>query len=67
MICESFRTLTFETLLSDPMTHLLMQADRVSLNELVSVMEGARNAMVARERHAVMRAAAVRVGRLEPA
>lgn len=67
MSYESARPLTFETLLTDPMTRMLMHADGVTLEELVSVMAIARDAVVARERSAIRRAGTVRLAMCEPA
>jgi hypothetical protein len=53
---DSVRPLSFESLLTDPLTRLLMEADGVSLADFVEVMEAARDAVVARERRYVMRA-----------
>jgi hypothetical protein len=44
---ESERPLCFETMLTDPLTRLLMAADGVSLGEMIRVMENARAATVA--------------------
>ena len=61
MMCQdSARPLTFETLLADPLVRLVMQADGVSVAELVAVMEVARDAVTARERSAVMYALSAR-------
>jgi len=54
---DSVRPLSFEAMLTDPLTRLLMAADGVTLAELVSVMETARDAVVARERRVPRRAA----------
>lgn len=56
MCQDSVRPLSFETMLTDPLTRLLMAADGVTLEELVDVMETARDAVVARERLAFIRA-----------
>ena len=53
--------LTFEALLSDPLTRLVMDADGVTLDEFIKVMEAARDAVVARERAAIMPVFAVRL------
>ena len=49
-------TLTFETLLNDPMIRLVMESDGVSLQDLVNVLETARAAIVARVTAALTRA-----------
>jgi hypothetical protein len=41
--------LTFETMLSDPLIHMVMASDGVSMPELIAVLEAAREAVVARE------------------
>jgi hypothetical protein len=51
--------LSFETMLTDPLTRTLMEADGVSLADLIRVMETARDALVARERRAPTRAASL--------
>ena len=52
--CNDQRPLDFETLLSDPMTRLVMQSDGVSMRELIRVLEKAGDAMARRtERPAV--------------
>ena len=57
MMCQdSTRPLSFETMLSDPLVLLLMEADGVSVAELVAVMQIARDGMIAREHLAVRRA-----------
>ncbi len=56
MCHDSARPLTFETMLSDPLVRMLMAADGVTVGELVSVMEVARDSLIARERKAVRRA-----------
>ena len=56
MCQDSARPLNFETMLSDPLVRLLMDADGVTVLDLVSVMEVARDAVIARERLAVRRA-----------
>lgn len=61
-LCE----LTFETLLTDPLTHMVMRADGVTIRELVDVMDAARDAMVARERLAVRRAVSLHHAKYEP-
>jgi hypothetical protein len=38
-------SLNFETLLSDPMTRMVMESDGVSIAELVKVLERARDAV----------------------
>ncbi len=52
------RALSFETLLTDPMTRMVMESDGVSLAELVSVLERARDAVARREIPAPLQAAA---------
>ena len=48
MYQDRVRPLSFEALLSDPLTRLLMDADGVSLDELIDVLEAARDAVAAR-------------------
>ncbi len=43
------RPLNFETMLSDPLIHMVMASDGVSMPELIAVLEVAREAVVARE------------------
>jgi hypothetical protein len=47
--CNDQRPLDFETLLSDPMTRLVMQSDGVSMGELVRVLEKAGDAVASRQ------------------
>lgn len=54
--------LTFEALLTDPLTRLMMDADGVTVGDLVAAMQVARDAMAARERLAFMHACAVPFG-----
>ena len=56
MCRDSARPLTFETMISDPLVRLLMDADGVTVRKLVSVMEVARDAVIARECLAFKRA-----------
>ena len=48
---ERFEALSFEALLTDPMTRLVMESDRVSVGELVAVFENARTAVEQRAAH----------------
>lgn len=41
--------LTFETLLTDPLTRLMMNSDGVSFDQLATVLTDARSAIRARE------------------
>ena len=43
------QTLTFETLLSDPLAHMVMASDGVTQAELRALLERARAAIAARE------------------
>lgn len=43
--CNEQRPLDYETLLSDPMTRLVMESDGVSIRDLVRVLETARDAI----------------------
>ncbi len=43
------RSLSFETLLTDPMTRMVMESDGVSVAELIKVLEQARDAIAVRE------------------
>ena len=58
MCKDEAKTLTYETLLSDPLAHLLMASDGVSPAELRAVLENARAAIAAREMAAVREPAA---------
>ena len=58
MCQDGVRPLTFENMLTDPMVRMMMDADRVTLEELVAVMAVARESVAARERLALSRAAA---------
>lgn len=55
MMCDS-SPLTFETLLKDPMARAVMRSDRVSVQDLVSVLCAAREALALREPAAVRQA-----------
>jgi hypothetical protein len=49
-MCENEATaLTFETLLRDPLAHMVMASDGVGVAELKAVLEEVRAAMAARE------------------
>jgi hypothetical protein len=50
--------LTFETLLTDPLTRLVMDADGVTPAEFTAIMHAARDAVVARGRFVSKRAVA---------
>ncbi len=50
--------LTFETLLNDPLTRMVMAADQVTVAELVEVLQIARGNVAAREHAAISRALA---------
>lgn len=54
MFDETFRPLTFETLLSDPLTRLVMEADGVTVAELAAVLYAACEAIAVRTRPFVM-------------
>jgi hypothetical protein len=56
MCRDSERPLTFETMLTDPMVRLMMDADGVSVHDLVATLAAAREAIAARERLAFLRA-----------
>jgi hypothetical protein len=47
------QTLTFETLLSDPLAHMVMKSDGVTRDELKALLERAQAAIAAREVAAV--------------
>jgi hypothetical protein len=49
MCKDEAKTLTFETLLDDPLAHLLMASDGVTPAELKAVLEKAQAAIAARE------------------
>jgi hypothetical protein len=67
MCQDDVRPLTFEALLSDPLTRLVMEADGVSLDDLIEVLEAARNALAARARPFVMRVVAMPLAMSTPA
>lgn len=50
---NSHRVLTFESMLTDPLTRLVMDSDGVTSADLLAVMEVVRKAVVAREREAM--------------
>ena len=50
--------ISFESLLSDPLVRLMMDADGVSVAEFVLLMHAARDAVAARGRHFAMRVVA---------
>ena len=54
---DAGRPLTFETLLSDPLTRLVMEADGITPDEVAAVLRAARDAIAARS-VVVMRAVA---------
>ena len=55
-MCEhENQTLTFETMLSDPLIRMVMRSDGVGMAEMVAVLEAAREAVMARELRAVRR------------
>ena len=60
MFQNTARPLTFETLVSDPLTRMLMEADGVTPDELAAVMHAAREAVAARRVPIPIRAAARR-------
>jgi hypothetical protein len=60
MFQNTTRPLTFETLVSDPLTRMLMDADGVTPDELAAVMHAARKAVAARRMPIPMRAAEAR-------
>jgi hypothetical protein len=49
MCKDEAKTLTFETLLDDPLAHMLMASDGVTQAELRAVLEKAQAAIAARE------------------
>ena len=55
MCQESARALTFESMLTDPLVRMMMQADGVTVQDMLSVMQVARDAVAAREMRAVRR------------
>jgi hypothetical protein len=67
MCHDNPRPLTFEGLLSDPLTRMVMDADGVTVDEFTALMHAARDAMVARGRPIPMRAAAMRLAMCAPA
>lgn len=58
MCQDGARSLSFETLLTDPLVRLMMQADGVTPQALVAPLLAARDAVAARERLALMSALA---------
>jgi hypothetical protein len=58
MYQDPTRPLTFETLLSDPLTRMVMDADGVSPDDVIAVMEAAREARSARARPFIIRVVA---------
>jgi len=50
MYHDTGRPLSFETLLCDPLTRLVMDADGVSVDEFAAVRHAARDAVAARGR-----------------
>ncbi|MBN9508769.1 MAG: hypothetical protein J0I21_06560 [Alphaproteobacteria bacterium] len=57
MMCnDALRPLTFETMLTDPIVRLMMQADGVGVAELIAAMRIAQAQVAARERLALSRA-----------
>jgi hypothetical protein len=54
--------LSFETLLTDPMTRMVMESDGVSVAELIKVLEDARDAIALREAAPAALVEAARVG-----
>jgi hypothetical protein len=61
MYHETARPLTFEALLSDPLTRLVMDADGVSVDELANVLWAACEAKLAHEDLVPLRLAPERV------
>ncbi len=55
LTCEDMRPFTFETLLEDSLTRLLMTRDGVAVADLVAVLETARGGLLRREAAAVAR------------
>jgi hypothetical protein len=53
---DAMRALTFETLLTDPLVHMMMQADGVTMQDMLAAMLIAHKTVTARERLAVTRA-----------
>lgn len=65
--CTSSGAMTFESLLADPMTRMMMRADRVSEGELVAVLRQARDAVVARRLQSANTGSVIRLASYEPA
>jgi len=59
MYTEFARPLTFEVLLNDPLTRMVMEADGVSADELADILHAACAAMATRRRPVVTPVAAV--------
>ncbi len=55
MCHESARPLTFESMLTDPLVRMMMQADGVTVQDMLSVMQVARDAVAAREMQTLRR------------
>ncbi len=53
MCQDGLRSLSFETLLDDPLIRMMMAADRLSPRDVVLPLAAARDALAARERRAV--------------
>jgi hypothetical protein len=58
MCCEPVRPLSFETLLNDPLTRLVMEADGVTVEQFAATLRAARDASVARVQPLVRRVVA---------
>ena len=62
-MCDTIHTcsqsaLSFETMLTDPLIRLMMDSDGVSVEDMVNVLTGARDALVQREMDAYRAASA---------
>ena len=55
---RSVSSLSFETLLTDPMTRMVMESDGVSIQDLIHVLERARDAIALRNSTALLPQAA---------
>lgn len=53
MCQDRYRPLSFETLLTDPLVRLVMEADGLTPRDLIAPLAAAREAIVVRERSAI--------------
>jgi hypothetical protein len=67
MVHDATRPLTFETLATDPLIRMVMEADGVSVDEMMAVWHAAHEAVASRRRPIPMRVAARRPAMSVPA